>query len=116
METLKPKDVALGNFISCFGKTEMVAGLVPQENNTWIILHKAWNQKNNPIPEGVQFDPLPILLNQDWKICLKIDKVEFPERIKYVHQAQNYMKWHFDIDLLEILDWDLLPTNNEIEE
>lgn len=104
---LKPKDLCLGNFVECFGKVEMVMGLTPRDNGDWFIHHKAWNQQGNPIPDGVEFSSYAIPLTDDWKRCLRVDQHKFPDWIKYVHEAQNYMKWCFDVYLLENFDWDL---------
>lgn len=107
---VRPKEVQLGNFINVFGKVEMVTGIVPIGESTWFICHEKWNQKNNPMPDGVLSTPTAIELTDTWKRCLKIDKHPLPEWIQYVHEAQNYMKWYANVDLLEIMDWDLFTS------
>jgi len=104
---LKPMDVCLGNFVECFGKVEMIMGMTPRDNNSWFIHHKAWNQQGNPIPDGIEFDSYGIPLTDEWKRVLKVDKFKFPEWVQYVHQAQNYIRWTCDVNLLESLDWTL---------
>lgn len=107
LEELKPKDLQLGNFINAFGFIEMVMGLIPREDKTWYVNHTGWNSDKNKFIDGIEFSAYPISLTDNWKKCLKIDKYEFPKWIEYVHQAQNYMKWYANVDLLEIMDWDL---------
>lgn len=107
MEPLKPLDLRLGNFVECLGAVEMVTGLIQTGENTWYVCHKAWNQQTNPIPEGVLYSAYGIILSDDWKVCLKIDKVQLPDWIMYVHEAQNYMRWHSRVELIDHMDWDL---------
>lgn len=107
---LRPIDLQLGNFIENMGTVEMVTGLVPQERGSWFICHKAWNVDGNPIPDGIQYDAYPILLTDEWKECLGIDKYEnIPKWIQYVHEAQNWFMWHLRVNLLETINWGKLP-------
>lgn len=108
-EPIKPADVCLGNFISCFGKTEMVCSIIQIGKDSWYIEHRKWHQGNNPMPGDMLMNAYPIPLTDQWKKCLRIDKYVFPEWVEYVHQAQNYMRFYADVNLLEIMDWDKLP-------
>jgi hypothetical protein len=111
LQEIRPVDICLGNFFDSMGKVEMVTEIVLQGDGSWFIGHRAWNQKNNPIPESIQYSPFPLVLTEQWKKCLGIDKYEgLPERIIYVHEAQNYMRFCLGIDLLESINWDMLPT------
>lgn len=109
IEPIKPADVCLGNFISCFGKTEMVCAIIETAEGQWQIEHRRWNQRDNPLPGDMLMNAYPIPLTDKWKECLCVDKHVFPEWVEYVHQAQNYMKWYANVNLLEIMNWDKLP-------
>ena len=106
-EELKPIELQLGNFIDNFGNIEMVTGLIPQGDKSWFICHKSWHQENNPLGDGIQYPSYGVPLTEEWKLCLGIDKYKFPEWVQYVHQAQNYMKWYANVNLLETMDWDM---------
>lgn len=110
-EPLKPADVMLGNFIDCFGKTEIVQSITRVSETQWYIEHRRWHQEDNPMPPDMKINAYPIPLTQEWKECLKIEKYSFPEWVEYVHQAQNYMKWFANVNLLEIMDWNKLPKS-----
>ena len=110
---LMPIETCLGNFIEVMGKIEMVTGIVKVEDNNWQIGHTGWNAGNGLMPDDVIHHTYPIPLTEEWKICFCIEKHQLPEWIKYVHQVQNYFMWALNINLQEIMDWDLLP--NEVE-
>jgi len=107
---IEPSDIQLGNLIMCFSGVEMVTGIIPQGKG-WFIEHSGRNQQNNPLPNDVQFSCHGIPLTDEWKKCIRVDKYKFPEWVEYVHQAQNYMKWYANVDLLGEIDWKILPTN-----
>ena len=112
MKALMPKDLQLGNFISCFGHTELVNGIVPKDPGYWFVCHTAMNQED-AIPEDIVAKPYPIQLTEEWKRALRVEKHSFPSWIKYVHEVQNYMKWYVGIDLLDNVIWDLVPRHQE---
>lgn len=113
MREVKPNEVMLGNFISCFGKTEMITAIPMISEGQWHLDHRAWHQKDNPVPEGILLSPMAIPLDEAWKKCLHVDQYKFPPFIEYVHQAQNYMMWYAGVNLLDTLDWNLLPKSQE---
>lgn len=103
---LKPKDLCLGNYIDCFGKIEVVTGVVPREQGDWFICHSGNHKLKSPIPKGIEFSGYPITLTSDWKKFLNVDKYEFPIWVIYVHQAQNYMRWYLDMELSDNFNWE----------
>lgn len=109
-EEIKPSDIQLGNFVEVLGKTEIVMGITPREDGTFFIHHSCDNQDNNPVTNGIEFRAYPISLDETWKKALNIDKYLLPEWIKYVHEAQNYMKWYANVDLLPNVKWDIVPS------
>lgn len=114
-EPLKPNEIALGNFIESFGKTECITGITQEQNGVYRVGHTGWNKGLGFIPEDVTYSTYPIVLTDDWKICLGIEKYKLPEWVKYVHEAQNYFFWALRINLHEIIDWDLLPSENVVD-
>lgn len=107
---LKPNEICLGNIIECMGKAEVVTGIIQDGKNLFQIGHTGWNAGINVIPHYINFSSLAIPLTEEWKKCLGIEKFEgLPKWIEYVHQAQNYFKWALDVDLLQTMNWDLLP-------
>ena len=113
-EELKPIEICLGNFIESMGKIEIVTGIMKMEDETFKIAHLGWNKGTSVLPDDVTYATYPIPLTDEWKKCFGIDKYELPDWIKYVHQCQNYFKWALRVNLLEIMDWDLLPQTAEI--
>src|SRR5688572_6580667 len=98
-EPIKPQDLSLGNFISCYGHTELVMGIVPRDNNTWwYVCHSATNQEGE-LPEDLLSKPYPIELTEEWRVALRIEKYKLPDAIKYVHEAQNYLRWFAGVNL-----------------
>jgi hypothetical protein len=114
-EPLHPIEICLGNFIESMGKVEMVTGIIKREDNSFKIAHLGWNKGTSFLPEDVEYNTYPIPLTDEWKTCFGIGKYDFPEWIKYVHQAQNYFTWALGVNLLEIMDWNKLPDLVEIE-
>ena len=104
---LRPYEICLGNFIESMGKIEMVTGIVKTDAGDFRIGHTGWNKDG--LPNDILYSTLPIELNDHWKICFGIEKDYLPEWIKYVHQVQNYFVLAFGKNLLEGMDWDLLP-------
>jgi hypothetical protein len=105
-EELKPKDLCLGNYIECFGKIEMVTGIVPREQGDWFITHSGNHALKSPLPEGVEFSGYGITLTEDWKKFLAIDKFDnLPSWIIYVHEAQNFLRWYAGVDTTENYQW-----------
>ena len=115
---LKPIEISLGNFIDSMGKVEIVTGIVKLDDGSFQIAHNGWGAGTSFIPEGVLYETRPILLTEEWKVCLGIEKFDkLPKWVKYVHQAQNYFTWALEINLLEVMNWDLLPKDgNESNE
>lgn len=114
-EPLKPVEICLGNFIESMGNIEMVTGIVKQEGDTFKIAHCGWAKGLVPLPDDVLYDTYPIPLTDEWKVCFGIDKYTLPDWIKYVHEVQNYFMWALRVNLLEIMDWALLPQSVEID-
>lgn len=108
-EPLHPIDICVGNFIESMGNVEMVTGILKQEDGSFKIAHCGWCKGLSVLPPDVVYNTFPIPLTNEWKVCFGIDKYELPERIMYVHQAQNYFLWALGINLHEIMDWELLP-------
>lgn len=102
LEPLKVTDLMLGNFISVYGYTEIVQGLVKGEKN-WCIQHTGIHQLLIPYPDNVEFSAYGILLTEEWRRLLDIDRSDLPEHILYVHEAQNYFKCRYNIDISEAL-------------
>lgn len=114
-EPLKPIEICLGNFIESMGNIEMVTGIIKDEETGFRIAHLGWCKGLSVLPLDVTYDTYPILLTDEWKRCFGIDKFQqLPEWIKYVHQVQNYFTWALQINLLEIMNWELLPKKVEI--
>jgi hypothetical protein len=109
MEALRPIDICLGNFIESMGNIEIVTGILKTGDDSFQIAHLGWNKGICPVPEGILFDTFPIPLTEEWKVCFGIDKYELPVWVQYVHEVQNYFKWSLRINLLEVMNWDLLP-------
>lgn len=114
-EPLRPIDVNLGNIIECMGKVEVITGIMQEAHAEFKIGHTGWNAGNGFIPDNISFSTYPIILTHEWKICLGIDKYELPAWIKYVHEVQNYFMWALRVNLLEIMNWDLLPKVIEVD-
>jgi hypothetical protein len=114
MESLKPIEICLGNFIESMGNIEMVTGIINEGDDNFKIGHTGWNKGLSVIPDDVTYETYPIPLTDEWKVCFGIDKYKLPEWIQYVHQVQNYFKWALQINLLEIMNWDLLPKKADI--
>ena len=113
-EALKPIEICLGNFIESMGCVEMVTGIIHENEGGFKIGHTGWGAKYAFLPPDVTYETYPIPLTEDWKLCFGIDKYDgLPTWIKYVHQVQNYFKWALDINLLETLNWSLLPHQVE---
>lgn len=109
-EALKPYEINLGNFIESMGRVEIVTGIVKLEDGGFQIAHNGWGAGTSVVPEGVLYETYPIPLTEDWKVCFGIEKFDkMPEWIKYVHQAQNYFLWALRVNLLETMNWGLLP-------
>jgi hypothetical protein len=108
-EPIKPIEISLGNIIEVMGKVELVTGVVQESKGEFRMGHTGWNAGNGFMPDGITFSTFPIPLTMAWKVCLGIEKYDLPEWIEYVHQAQNYFLWALRVNLLEIMDWDLLP-------
>lgn len=117
MDELKPKDLCLGNFVESMGNIEMVTGIIQTETGKFQIGHCGWNKGIGVVPDGVLYDTYPIPLTDEWKRCFNIEKFDkLPEWIKFVHEVQNYFTWALNINILEIMDWKLLPKSVEIAE
>ncbi len=114
-EPLKPIDICLGNFIESMGSIEIVTGIIQLEDGSFQIGHKGWNKDSSFLPDGVTYETYPIPLTDEWKLCFRIDQYKLPDWIKYVHQVQNHFLWSLQINILEIMDWSLLPRRVEIE-
>lgn len=114
-EPLRPIDINLGNIIESMGKVEVVTGIMQEEKGQFKIGHTGWNAGLGFLPDGISYSTYPIPLTDEWKVCLGIDKYELPTWIKYVHEVQNYFLWALRVNLLEIMDWSLLPEIVEIE-
>jgi hypothetical protein len=110
MTELKPVDIMIGNFINCFGGTVIVTGITPREDGSFFIHHSGDNQKNNPFGIGIEFDAYPIELTEQWKEALRIEKYHLPSWVKYVHEAQNFIRWYAGVDLLPNIIWSKIPT------
>lgn len=113
LKPLTQTDVMVGNIISVFGKTEIVTGITPRPDGTFFMHHSSSNQENNPLGEGILFDGYPIVLTDEWKVSLNIDKYDFPEWLKFVHEAQNYLKWYANVDIFPQIDWTKIPLSQD---
>jgi hypothetical protein len=110
---LKPNEICLGNIIESMGNVEVVTGIMQEEKGQFKIGHTGWNAGVGFIPDGISYSTYAIPLTDEWKKCLNINKYDkLPEWIEYVHEAQNYFRWALKIELLEIMDWKLLPQIN----
>lgn len=107
-EPLRPCEICLGNFIESMGKIEIVTGILKQDGDIFKIAHGGWHKGESVIPDDV-------IYNDEWKKCFGIDKYELPDWIKFVHEVQNYFMYALRLNLLEIMDWDLLPQTAEIK-
>lgn len=116
-EPLKPIEICLGNFIESMGNIEIVTGVMKMPDDSFKIAHLGWHKGTSVLPDDVTYESYPIILTDEWKLCFGIDKYKLPEWIKFVHQCQNYFTWALQINLLEIMNWDLLPkvANVQIE-
>lgn len=112
---LKPIEICLGNFIESMGSIEMVTGIIREEDDNFRIGHTGWANGKGFMPDDVLYNTYPIPLTDHWKVCFAIEKQELPSWVKYVHQTQNYFKWALNINLLEQMDWDLLPKKVDID-
>jgi hypothetical protein len=92
MNIIKPADIQLGNFISVFGKAEMVMGITPDGDN-WFVNHTGAFQENNPVANGILLTPEAIPLSFKWLRALRLEHYFFPDDITFVHEAQNYARW-----------------------
>lgn len=110
MKELHPVDIMIGNFVNCFGGTVIVTGITPRPDGSFFVHHSGDNQKDNPFGEGIEFRVYPIELTEDWKEALRIDNYNFPSWVKYVHEAQNFIRWYAGVDLLPNIDWKKIPT------
>lgn len=111
-EPLHPGDIQLGNFIESMGNIEIVTGIIKKDDGTFQIAHNGWHHGTSVIPDNVLMNTYPIPLTDEWKKCFGIDEFkELPEWIKYVHECQNYFLWALRINILEIMNWDLLPSS-----
>lgn len=66
------------------------------------------------MPSDMHMNAYPIPLTTEWRECLQINKYEFPKWVEYVHQAQNYMKWFANVNLLEKMNWDMMPKDTGV--
>jgi len=114
-EPLHPIEICLGNFTESMGKIEMVTGVMKMDDGTIRIAHLGWHKGTSLLPDDVTYSTYPILLTDEWKLCFGIDKYKLPDWIKFVHQCQNYFMWSLQINILEIMNWDLLPKVVDIE-
>jgi hypothetical protein len=108
-EPLRPIDIQLGNIIESMGKVELVTGIMEVGEGQFKIGHTGWHAKSSIFPDDVTYSTYPIPLIDEWKKCLGIDKYQLPEWIKYVHETQNYFMWALRVNLLDVMNWDILP-------
>lgn len=109
----KPMKICLGNIIESMGNVELVTGIMQEEAGQFKVCHTGWNKGIGFIPDGIFYSTYAIPLTDEWKKCLSIEKYDkLPEWIQYVHEVQNYFRWALKIELLEIMDWKLLPQLN----
>jgi hypothetical protein len=114
-EPLKPFEICLGNFIESMGKVELVTGIMKTGDGIFQIAHLGWHKGTSVLPGDVLYSSYPIPLTDEWKKCFGIDQYKLPEWIEHVHQVQNYFLWALQVNLLDIMDWNLLPETVEIE-
>lgn len=105
-ESILAWDIAVGNFIDILGHLEVVQGVVPDPEHPgkFLILHS--EKCLVGMPENVNFGCYGIELTEDWIACLGLSDEELPGCIRYVHQAQNYIRLFYGRN--PVVDYDKL--------
>lgn len=114
MSEIRPYQISIGILISSWGKLEMVKG-VTQTETGFHVGHTGMHKHDDSIPDKVLYTCQGILLTDEWKRILKVDRVYLPEQLKYVHQVQQWMILMYDTVITDTIDWQMALDAEIIE-